>query len=142
MKRAASLALCAPGSQQGISGTQKCNPLGTRDLRTPYLTRSATETYAVTKRTNRVTVWATRSVLGALVWISTAACTPGYSVNLISQTPAAVVLEYTHSVGGELQAAVQAAEARCQQYGKHARMNGQPVRLNMDRSVATFDCVP
>ena len=70
------------------------------------------------------------------------ACRPGFSINLISQTPVAVVLEYSHSVGGELQATIRTAETRCQQYGKHARLNGQPVRLNQDRSVATFDCVP
>lgn len=69
-------------------------------------------------------------------------CTPGYSIETVSQTSASVVLEYTHSVGGELQAAIRAAEARCQQYGRHARMNGQPTRLNADRSVAAFDCVP
>lgn len=70
------------------------------------------------------------------------ACTPGYSIDTISQSAAAIVLEYTHSVGGELQAAIKTADSRCQQYGKHARMNGQPTRLNADRSVATFDCVP
>lgn len=68
-------------------------------------------------------------------------CTPGYSIDTISQTSSAVVLEYTHSVDGELQATIVEAERRCQQYGKHARLNGTPQRLNVDRSVATFDCV-
>lgn len=71
-----------------------------------------------------------------------AACAPGYSIDTVSQSSAAVTLEYTHSVGGELQAAIKTAETRCQQYGRHARMNGQPVRLSADRAVATFDCVP
>lgn len=69
------------------------------------------------------------------------ACAPGYSLQTISQTAAGVVLEYTHSVNGELQAAIQRAEAQCQTYGKHARMNGEPKRLNLDRSLVTFDCV-
>jgi len=69
-------------------------------------------------------------------------CATGYSITVVSITPVAVVLEYTHSVNGELQAAIQEAERRCQQYGKHARMSASgPVRLNMDRSVVTFDCV-
>jgi hypothetical protein len=68
-------------------------------------------------------------------------CAPGYSLKTISETSSAIVIEYTHSVGGELQAAIRSAEAQCQQYGRHARMNGQPTRINMDRSVATFDCV-
>ena len=72
-----------------------------------------------------------------------AACgPPGRTVNLISATQAAVVLEYTHVWAEELPAAVRIAETRCQQYGRHARMNGQPTRLNADRSVVTFDCVP
>lgn len=76
-----------------------------------------------------------------VVTLSLTACTPGFSIDTISATPAAIVLEYSHSVNGELQAAIKTAEARCQQYGRHARMNGQPTQLNLDRSVATFDCV-
>jgi hypothetical protein len=68
-------------------------------------------------------------------------CTPGYSLETISQTSSSIVIEYTHSVGGEFQAAVQSAQSRCRQYGKNARLNGQPIRLGVDRSVATFDCV-
>lgn len=78
---------------------------------------------------------------GLFLIFALAGCTPGYSLKTISETSSAIVIEYTHSVGGELQAAVQTAQARCQQYGKNARMNGQPTRINMDRSVATFDCV-
>ena len=80
------------------------------------------------------------SVLVIIVTVLTG-CTPGYSVETISQTAAAVTLEYTHSVNGELQAAIQTAEQRCQQYGKHARMNGEPKRLSVDRALVTFDCV-
>lgn len=76
-----------------------------------------------------------------LVVVSLLACTPGYSVKTISQTSAAIVLEFTYSVGGEYQATIQEAEKRCQQYGKHARLNGQPAALGIDRAVATFDCV-
>jgi hypothetical protein len=73
----------------------------------------------------------------------TGACGPaGRTVDLVSQTPAAIVLEYTHVWSEELPAAMRIAETRCQQYGRHARMNGEPKRLNADRSVAVFDCVP
>lgn len=82
-----------------------------------------------------------RATYLTLVAALTGCSPPGYSLDLISQSAAAVVLEYTHSVNGELQAAIQTAEARCQQYGRHARMNGQPVRISADRAVATFDCV-
>lgn len=66
---------------------------------------------------------------------------PGSTVSLISATSSAIVLEYTHVWPKELPAAIQIAEGRCQQYGRHARMNGQPTRLDADRSVVTFDCV-
>lgn len=82
-----------------------------------------------------------RNHLFAIGLLLLGACAPGYSLTTISETSSAIVLEYTHSVNGELQEAIRTAQVRCQQYGKNARMNGQPTRLNADRSVATFDCV-
>lgn len=77
-----------------------------------------------------------------LIYVALTACyyPPGSTIHLISETQTAVVLEYTHSYSEELPAAIKQAEARCQQWGKHARLSSN-VQLNLDRSVATFDCL-
>lgn len=84
---------------------------------------------------------ARRAVLAALATALLTACAPGYSVNTVSATPSGVSYEYTHSVSSEYPATVKRAEAHCAQYGKHARPVGAPVRLDIDRAVATFECV-
>jgi len=68
-------------------------------------------------------------------------CTPGYSINPVSLSPVGATFEYTYSVNTEYPATVQAAEAHCQKYGKHAKPVGQPVRLDVDRATASFECV-
>lgn len=80
--------------------------------------------------------------ISCITLLTMAACAPGYSLTTVSETSSAIVLEYTASVNGELQAAVQTAEARCQQYGRHARMAASgPQRVSVDRAIVAFDCV-
>lgn len=59
---------------------------------------------------------------------------------MVSSSPAAVSLEYTHSYSFELGETVRAAEALCGNYRKHAVMIGN-TRVDLDRSIATFRCV-
>jgi hypothetical protein len=79
-----------------------------------------------------------RALLAA---ITVAGCAgPGDTIDVISSTPAAVALEYTHSYSFELGETVKAAERQCNTYGKHAVMVSN-TRLNVDRALATFRCV-
>lgn len=80
------------------------------------------------------------STVLAVLAVSVSGCAPGYSLKPVSATPSGITIEYTHSISSEYPAAVQSAEQHCQRFGKHARPVGQPVQLNIDRSVATFEC--
>lgn len=81
------------------------------------------------------------SVLIGCATVCAAACVAGGTVDVVSASPTGVTYEYTHSYSTEYTEAVKKAEGHCQAYQKHARPVGQPVRINLDRSVATFECV-
>lgn len=66
---------------------------------------------------------------------------PGGTLDALAPSPVGITYEYTHSYSTEYPAAIQAAMAHCRQYNKTARPVGPPVRLNLDRSAITFECV-
>lgn len=77
----------------------------------------------------------------AVPLLAAAAHKEGDTIKLVSETSSAIVLAYTHTYETELGAVVRVAEARCQRFGKHARMNGSPQKQSLDRSIVSFDCV-
>lgn len=81
-------------------------------------------------------------MVAVLILFATSCGPAGRTVTLVSQSPASVVLEYTHVWPEELPAAIRIAQTRCQQYGRHARILPDfPKRLDEDRSIVAFDCV-
>ena len=69
------------------------------------------------------------------------ACAPGSTLSSLAPSPSGISFQYTHSYSTEYPATIQAANAHCGQFNKVARPVGPPVRLNLDRSVVTFECV-
>jgi hypothetical protein len=80
-----------------------------------------------------------RIVLTALMAVAGCA-SPGSTISLVSASPAAVTLEYTHSYSFELGETIRAAEQQCGYHRRHAVLISN-TRLDIDRSIATFRCV-
>jgi hypothetical protein len=83
-----------------------------------------------------------------LTVLLTGACTTpmlgaGSTVALLGATPASATYEYTRAYGTEFQAALNFAQAHCQQYGKNAQAGPtNPSGWNtIDRVATTFSCV-
>lgn len=66
---------------------------------------------------------------------------PGNTVHIRFADENGLMLNYTHSWEGELDAAIMIANQKCAEYGKVARMVSAPVAYNLDQSLVRFECL-
>jgi hypothetical protein len=78
----------------------------------------------------------------AIGLLALSACaSPGDTVTMVSSSPVAATFEYSHSYSFELGETIKVAEKVCGYYKRHAVLVGN-TQINLDRSIATFRCVP